>query len=239
MMAGDGGCGCVRWCREAVAAGGGDRAGGEGAGVRAAGGLRRRAVRARGLRRGALARPRRGARLQRLRATRRRRRRRLPAPDSLPRHLPRRLPPRPRRLRRRRLLLRPPSYTGDGRAGQGHRHLHRLVGVGHRLRRLLRSKLRQVRAERAVPVAGQGVPAGRRPHCSHDHRRRHRRTQVREGEVRRRDGVVGGGGPGRGGAELLARPRAGQERVDAGDGHPVAVAHVVGRPIGEVERHAL
>lgn len=36
----------------------------------------------------------------------------------------------------------------------------------------------------------------------------------------------GGRGPGRGGAELLARPRPGQERLDAGDGHPVAVLHV-------------
>jgi hypothetical protein len=36
-------------------------------------------------------------------------------------------------------------------------------------------------------------------------------------------------GPGRGGAELLARPRPGQERVDAGDGHPVAVLHVAAR----------
>jgi hypothetical protein len=35
-----------------------------------------------------------------------------------------------------------------------------------------------------------------------------------------------GRGPRRGGAELLARPRPGQERVDAGDGHPVAVLHV-------------
>jgi len=40
-----------------------------------------------------------------------------------------------------------------------------------------------------------------------------------------RSGRAGGGGrgPGRGGAELLARPRPGQERVDAGDGHPIAV----------------
>lgn len=39
-----------------------------------------------------------------------------------------------------RPLIDQTGYTGDGRAGHGHRHLHRLVGVGHRLRRLLRSK---------------------------------------------------------------------------------------------------
>jgi hypothetical protein len=43
---------------------------------------------------------------------------------------------------------------------------------------------------------------------------------------RRRDG---GRGSGCGGAELLARPRPGQERVDAGDGHPVAVLDVAPR----------
>uniref|UniRef100_A0A804LUV1 Uncharacterized protein n=1 Tax=Zea mays TaxID=4577 RepID=A0A804LUV1_MAIZE len=210
--------------REAVAAGGGDRAGGQGAGVRAAGGLRRRPVRARGLRGRALPRPRRGARLQRLRAACSQRGR---APRALPRRHPRRLPPRPRRVRRRGLPLRATGHPGHGGEGQGHHHLHGLLGVGHRLRRLLRSKQRQVCPAGAVPVAGQGVPAGRRAHCACDHRRRHRREEVADEEQqgRRRHGGRGRG-PGRGGAELLARPRPGQERLDAGDGHPVAVLHV-------------
>lgn len=46
-----------------------------------------------------------------------------------------------------------------------------------------------------------------------------------EQQGRRRHGGRGRG-PGRGGTELLARPRPGQERLDAGDGHPVAVLHV-------------
>jgi hypothetical protein len=49
-------------------------------------------------------------------------------------------------------------------------------------------------------------------------------TEEQQGRRRRRRGGGGGGrGPGRRGEELLARPRPGQERVDAGDGHPIAV----------------
>jgi hypothetical protein len=48
-------------------------------------------------------------------------------------------------------------------------------------------------------------------------------------QVAERQQQDGGRGSGRGGAELLARPRPGQERVDAGDGHPVAVLDVAPR----------
>ncbi|CAO2169407.1 unnamed protein product, partial [Urochloa humidicola] len=162
------------------------------------------------------------------------------APHAVPRRHARRLPPLPRRLRRRGLPLRATGHPGHGGAGQGHHHLHGLLVVGHRLRRLLRSKLRQICPSGFVPVAGEGVPAGRRAHCACDHRRRHRREEVAEEQQgRRRWRPSGGGrGPGRGGAELLARPRPGQERMDAGDGHPAAVLHVAyiaatndGRPI--------
>jgi hypothetical protein len=41
-------------------------------------------------------------------------------------------------------------------------------------------RLRQVCSEGPVSVSRQGIPAGRRPHCAHDHRRCHRWPEVSE-----------------------------------------------------------